>query len=73
MRFVDSFAELAAREAEDAALRGEGSETRARIVRSPGDVNLELEPALERYITGRKRKIDVRGPVFTTVRSEVVD
>lgn len=73
MRFVDSFAELAAKEAEDAALRGEGSETRARIVRSPGDVNLELEPALERYITGRKRKIDVRGPVFTTVRSEVVD
>lgn len=73
MRFIDSFAELAAREAEEAALRGEGSETRARIVRSPGDVNLELEPALERYITGRKRKIDVRGPVFTTVRSEVVD
>lgn len=73
MRFIDSFAELAAREAEDAALRGEGSETRVRIVRSPGDVNLELEPALERYITGRKRKIDVRGPVFTTVRSEVID
>ena len=73
MRFIDSFAELAAREAEDAALKGEGSETRARIVRSPGDVNLKLDPALERYITGRKRKIDVRGPVFTTIRSEVVD
>lgn len=73
VRFIDSFAELAAKEAEDAALRGEGSETRVRIVRSPGDVNLRLEPALERYITSRKRKIDVRGPVFTTVRSEVLD
>jgi len=73
MRFIDSFAELAAREVEEAALKKEASETRARIVRSPGDVNLKLEPALERYITSRKRKIDVRGPVFTTVESKVLD
>ncbi|AET64299.1 O-phosphoserine--tRNA ligase [Methanothrix harundinacea] len=73
MRFIDSFAELAARKAEEAALRGEGSETRVRIVRGPGDVNLRLEPALERYITSRNKKIDLRGPVFTTVRSEVLD
>jgi len=73
MRFIDSFAELAARKAEEAALKGEGSETRVRIVRGPGDVNLRLEPALERYITSRNKKIDLRGPVFTTVRSEVLD
>jgi len=73
MRFIDSFAELAAREVEEATLRGEGSQTRVRIVRSPGDVNLRLEQALDRYITSRNKKIDLRGPVFTTVRSEVLD
>lgn len=73
IRFVDAFAELASCEVEVAALRGEGSETRVRIVRGPGDVNLRVDPALERYITSYKRKIDVRGPVFTTVKSEVLD
>jgi O-phosphoseryl-tRNA synthetase len=73
IRFIDSFAELAARKAEEAALKGEGSQTRVRIARAPGDLNLRLQPALERYITSRKKKIDLRGPVFTTVRSEVIE
>ncbi|MHC1631014.1 MAG: O-phosphoserine--tRNA ligase [Methanotrichaceae archaeon] len=71
IRFIDAFAELAAHNIETTTLQGEDSETRTRIVRSPGDINLKLDPALERYITSYKRKIDIRGPVFTTVKSEI--
>jgi len=73
IRFIDAFAYQAAFEIEKATSKGEGSETRARIVRSPGDINIILDPALERYITSYNHKIDVRGPVFTTVRSEILD
>lgn len=72
IRFIDAFAELAAYDVEQAAMKGEESETRVRIVRGPGDINLHIDPALERYITSHKRKIDVRGPVFTTVRSQLL-
>jgi O-phosphoseryl-tRNA synthetase len=73
IRYIDAFAELAAYEIEAAAMAGTEAETRARIVRSPGDINIQIAPALERYITSYKRKIDMRGPVFTTVKSQIVD
>jgi O-phosphoseryl-tRNA synthetase len=72
IRYIDSFAALAAYEIEVAAMAGKESETRARIVRSPGDINIKIHPALERYITSYKHKMDLRGPVFTTVKSEIV-
>jgi O-phosphoseryl-tRNA synthetase len=73
IRFIDAFAEKAAFEIEVAALQNSGFETRVRIVRGPGDINIRIDPALERYITSYKKKIDIRGPVFTTVKSEIVD
>ncbi|MGB3919543.1 O-phosphoserine--tRNA ligase [Methanothrix sp.] len=72
IRFIDSFAALAAYEVEERAMAGEESETRARIVRSPADINIKIHPALERYITSYKHKLDLRGPVFTTVRSRLL-
>jgi len=72
IRYIDAFANQAAAEAESAALAGQGSESRVRIVKSPGEINLRIEPALERFITSYKHKIDLRGPVFTTVRSQIV-
>lgn len=72
IRYIDAFASLAAHEIEAATASGLDSETRARIVRSPGDINVRIHPALERYITSYKHKMDLRGPVFTTVRSEVL-
>ncbi|HSD57901.1 MAG TPA: O-phosphoserine--tRNA ligase, partial [Methanotrichaceae archaeon] len=65
-------AELAASEVEAAAQAGKDSETRVRIVRTPAEINIKIDPALERYITSHKHKMDLRGPVFTTVRSQVV-
>ena len=72
IRYIDAFAALAAYEIEVAAMAGKESETRARIVRSPADVNIKIHPALERYITSYKRKMDLRGPMFTTVKSEIL-
>jgi O-phosphoseryl-tRNA synthetase len=37
----------------------------------PSDVNLKVAEYAMRSITDRKKKIDVRGPVFVTVRSAV--
>ena len=71
IRYIDSFAALAAFDIEAAAMAGRESETRARIVRSPADINIKIHPALERYITSYKHKMDLRGPVFTTVKSEI--
>ena len=72
IRYVDAFAAQAAWEIEAAAMAGLGSETRVRIVRAPGDINIRIHPALERYITSYKHKMDLRGPVFTTVKSEIL-
>ncbi|MDM7935392.1 MAG: O-phosphoserine--tRNA ligase [Methanothrix sp.] len=72
IRYIDAFAQLAAQDVEAATLAGRESETRVRIVRGPGDINIRIDPALERYITSYKHRIDIRGPVFTTVRSQIV-
>ena len=72
IRFIDAFAAWAAADIERAAMRGEGCEVRIRIVKSHGDINIEIDPATLNFITGRKNKIDLRGPVFTTVKSEIV-
>ncbi|MBC7218570.1 MAG: O-phosphoserine--tRNA ligase [Hadesarchaea archaeon] len=69
--YMDGFAALAAHEIELAAQRGERTvKVRVRAAKSLGDVNLELDEAAQRYITSNNRRIDVRGPVFTTVVAE---
>ena len=55
-----------------AAQEGKESETRVRIVRAPGDINIRMDPVLERYITSHNHKMDLRGPVFLTVRSKLL-
>ncbi len=72
IRYIDAFAARCAEEIEDAAQRGEGSETRARIIKVPSEINIRIDPIAQRYITGNKKKIDTRGPVFTTVRMEII-
>jgi len=41
-----------------------------RTVKSPGDINLAVDEVAQRYITANKKRIDIRGPVFTTVAAE---
>ncbi|MEM2874562.1 MAG: O-phosphoserine--tRNA ligase [Candidatus Hadarchaeales archaeon] len=70
--YMDALASLAARRIEEAAERGE-QEVRVRVrnVKSPADINVRIEEAAQRYITSRNRRIDIRGPVFTTVTASL--
>jgi O-phosphoseryl-tRNA synthetase len=73
IRYIDAFAARCAKEIEDAAKNGSGSETRVRIIKVPSEINIRIDPIAQRYITGLKKKIDTRGPVFTTVRMEIIN
>ncbi|WNY25486.1 O-phosphoserine--tRNA ligase [Methanolapillus millepedarum] len=72
--FIGAFAAEAAAEAEEAVLSGQSEhETRARMIKMLSEVNLKLTDLGQRYITGTKKKIDVRGPMFTTVQFKIED
>jgi O-phosphoseryl-tRNA synthetase len=72
LRYIDAFAARAAWEVERALCNGEREMSyRVRIVKTPAEINLYIDPAAQRYITSHKKKIDVRGPVFTTVQMRV--
>jgi O-phosphoseryl-tRNA synthetase len=72
LRFLDAFACQAAKDIESAIANGESEvETRVRIVKVPSEINFRLEPLAQRFITSNKKKIDIRGPVFTTVRATI--
>lgn len=72
IRYIDAFAARCAKEIEDGVKNGSGSETRVRIIKVPSEINVRIGPIAQRYITGLKKKIDTRGPVFTTVRMELL-
>jgi O-phosphoseryl-tRNA synthetase len=44
---------------------------RVRAARLLSDINLTLEEAAQRYVTDNRKKIDVRGPIFTTVVARI--
>ena len=72
IRFIDAFATQAAWEIEEAVKDGKKlMETRVRIVKVPSEINIRIKPLIQHYITSNKKKIDIRGPVFTTVRAEI--
>jgi O-phosphoseryl-tRNA synthetase len=72
IRYLDSFAARCAIEIEEAVKIGSGREIRVRIIKVPSEINIRIDPIAQRYITGSKKKIDTRGPVFTTVRMELI-
>ncbi|MDP2217038.1 MAG: O-phosphoserine--tRNA ligase [Methanolobus sp.] len=72
VRFLDAFAAQAAWDIENAISSGESEvETRVRIVKVPSEINIRLEPIANYYITSNNKKIDIRGPIFTTVRAQI--
>ncbi len=69
--YISAFAALAAQEIERAAKHGKKQvRVRVRAAKLPSDINLVIDEAAQRYITTNKKRIDVRGPVFTTVVAE---
>ncbi len=72
MRYIDAFAYLAAKKIEEAALCGrEGETVRVRVVESLSDINLSIQENVRRYIMWKGGRIDVRGPMFVTVKAEI--
>jgi O-phosphoseryl-tRNA synthetase len=69
---MDAFAAQAAHEIEQAAKhRKRKVMVRVKTAKLPSDINLVLDKAAQRYVTDNNKRIDVRGPVFTTVIAEI--
>ncbi len=69
--YLDAVAALAAVRIEEAARCGEAAKVQTKMAKLPSDINLRIEDHAMRYITDTGRKVDVRGPVFLTVRSVI--
>jgi O-phosphoseryl-tRNA synthetase len=66
---IETVASAAAASIEQATRCGVETQYQVKMARLPGDINLKIEPYAMRYITDNTCKVDVRGPVFLTVRS----
>lgn len=73
IRFLDAVAALGAARIEEASRCGGGTTVQVKMAKLPSDVNLKVAEFAMRSVTDRKKKVDVRGPVFVTIRSEVVE
>lgn len=73
IRFLEAVAALGAARIEEAARCGQGTTVQVKMAKLPSDVNLKVAEYAMRSITDTKKKVDVRGPVFMTIRSEVVE
>ena len=74
LTYIEGVAALAASKIEEAAKTGRSHmDIRVRIARRPSDVNIKISNVARRYITSRKGRIDVSGPVFVGVRAEIMD
>jgi O-phosphoseryl-tRNA synthetase len=70
--YIEGIANLAAWEIEQAAKKGLPEVTlQVKGVKLPSDVNLKISDSVTRFINSNNKKIDIRGPVFTTIRAEL--
>jgi O-phosphoseryl-tRNA synthetase len=67
--YIDAVASFAAARIEDAARCGSETTVQVKMARLPSDINLRIDEFAVRFITDSKKKIDVRGPVFLTVKA----
>ncbi len=73
IRYIDAIAMWAAKRIEDAIREGRRAvELRIKMAKRPSDVNVIVDDVARRYITSRRKKIEVKGPVFVGIRAEVV-
>jgi O-phosphoseryl-tRNA synthetase len=71
--YLSAVASLAAARIEEAARCGTPATLQVKMAKLPSDINLKIEDYAMRYITDNKKKVDVRGPVFLSVRSTILD
>ena len=68
--YLAAVAALGAARIEEAAQCGNGTVVQVKMAKLPSDINLRIDDYAMRSITDNKKKVDVRGPVFLTMRSE---
>jgi len=72
--YLDAVASLAAAKIEEAVSLGKKSvNVRVRMAKHPSDVNVKVGDVARRFITSKKKKIEIAGPVFIGVRAEIGD
>jgi O-phosphoseryl-tRNA synthetase len=67
--YLSAVSALAAARIEEAAWCGKATTVQIKMAKLPSDINLKIEEYAMRFITDNKKKVDVRGPVFLSVRS----
>jgi len=74
IRYIDGIACLAAAKIEETIRTGRNRFSLwVRQARRPRDVNIRVSEVARRYVTSRKKKIEISGPVFVGIRAEVSD
>jgi len=74
IRYIDGVASLAAAKIEEAVRKGLNTvDIRVRMARRLSDINLEVSEVARRFITNRKRRISVTGPIFLGIRAEIIE
>jgi O-phosphoseryl-tRNA synthetase len=69
--YLSAVSSLAAARIEEAARCRQNVTVQVKMAKLPSDINLKIDDYAMRAITDNKKKVDVRGPVFLTVRSTV--
>ncbi len=67
--YLDAVAALAAARIEEAARCGKTTAVQVKMAKLPSDINVRIDEYAMRFITDSKKKVDLRGPVFLSVRS----
>ncbi len=69
--YLSAVAALAAARIEEAARCKKSTVVQVKMAKLPSDINLKIDEFAMRSVTDNKKKVDVRGPVFLSVRSTV--
>jgi len=72
LSYLSAVSALAAARIEEAAWCGKETTVQVKMAKLPSDINLKVDEYAMRFITDSKKKVDVRGPVFLSVRSAIL-
>jgi O-phosphoseryl-tRNA synthetase len=69
--YLSAVAALAAARVEEAALCGKSTVVQVKMAKLPSDINLKIDDFAMRAVTDNNKKVDVRGPIFLSIRSTI--
>jgi len=71
--YLEAVSALAAACIEEGSRCNRSVLVQVKMAKLPSDINLRIAEYAMRFITDQKKKVDVRGPVFLAVKSEVME